>query len=82
MFEIFSRIFRLLTGFAFFTIPHGFDGAGGLFGGGVGLFTSSGGYGALFDIRGLEGAEVVGGFEAGRPGFAIHVAEGLHFRSG
>lgn len=74
----------LLTSFAFFAVAHGFDGAGGLFGGGVGLGggSGSGGDGALFDVAGLEGSEVVGGLEAGGPGSAIHVAQGLHFGGG
>lgn len=74
----------LLAGFAFFSVAHGFDGAGGLFGGGVCLFCASGAgsYGAFLDVAGLEGAEVVGGFEAGGPGFAIHVTEGFHLGGG
>lgn len=48
-----GRLRSLLAGFAFFAVAHGFDGAGGLFGGGVGFFAGAGGYGALFDVGGL-----------------------------
>ena len=72
----------LLASLALFAVAHGLDGAGGLFGGGVSLFAGVGSDGGLLDVRGLEGAEVVGGFEAGGPGFAIHVAQGLHLRCG
>ena len=47
--------------------------------GGEGLFLGFGD-GALFDVRCLTGAEVVGRFEAGVPGVAVHVAERLHVR--
>ena len=43
------------------------------------LFDVDGGF---LDVRRLEGAEVVGGFEALVPGSAIHVAEGLHLGGG
>ena len=38
--------------------------------------------GGFFDIRRLQGAEVIGGFEAGVPGVAVHVGEGFHVRLG
>ena len=68
---------RLLTSLTFFTIPHRFDGAGGLFGGGVGFFAGACGDGAFLDVAGLQGVEVVDGFEASGPRFAIDVKLGL-----
>ena len=67
----------LLASFALLTIPHRFDGAGGLFGGGVGFFAGACGDGAFLDVAGLQGAEVVDGFEVGGPGFVIDVKLGL-----
>ena len=88
---------RLLAGLASPAVEHGVDGAGHFFLGGVGFGTGGGGGGlgghdaALFlfdvdggflDVAGLEGAEVVGGFEAFVPGAAIHVRQGLHVGGG
>ena len=38
--------------------------------------------GGFLDVGGLEGAEVVGGFQAFVPGTAVHVGEGLEVRGG
>jgi len=38
--------------------------------------------GGFLDVAGLEAAEVVGGFEAGVPGVAIHVTERFHVGRG
>lgn len=67
----------LLTGFAFFAVHHGFDAAGLLLFRGELLFIGFGD-GGFFDVAGLAGSQVVGGFEAGVPGVAVHVAQGLH----
>ena len=69
--------FALLTSFALSTIHHRFDAAGLDLFGGVLLFIGLGD-GGLFDVACLSRAQVVGGFETGVPGVAIHVAEGLH----
>ena len=60
----------------------GFGGGGGGLGGhdaALFLFDVDGGF---LDVARLEGAEVVGGFEAFVPGAAIHVGEGLHLGGG
>ncbi len=78
--------FSLLAGFAGAAVEHRVDGAGVLFLGGEGFGSGGGGGGLgghdaalfLFDVDGgfldvarLEGAEIVGGFEAFVPGAAI-----------
>jgi len=45
--------------------------------GSEGLFLGGCYYGGLFDVAALSCAEVVGGLEAGVPGVAVHVTEGL-----
>ena len=82
-----------MAGFAGTAVHHRFDAAGVLFLGGVGFVGGGlGGHnsallffdvdGGFLDVAGLEGAEVVGGFEAFVPGAAIHVAEGFHLGGG
>ncbi len=57
-------------------------GGGGGLGGHDAALVFLHGDGGFLDVGGLEGAEVVGGFESFVPGAAIHVAEHLEVRGG